>query len=100
MLGTPYFDKVTLHLENGRRVVITTDNNSADNRYIQSMTVNGQPYDKNYLTHADLTAGMRIAYTMAAEPNKQRGTSEEAAPYSFSKDEPAPVKGKGKKAKR
>ena len=101
VLGTPYFDKVTLHLENGRRVVITAANNSPENRYVESMMVNGASYDKNYLTHSDLTGGMRINYTMSAQPNTQRGISDEAAPYSFSKEQPQPVqKAKAKKQRR
>ena len=101
VLGTPYFDKVTLHLENGHRVVITAANNSPENRYVESMMVNGASYDKNYLTHSDLTGGMRINYTMSAQPNTQRGISDEAAPYSFSKEQPQPVqKAKAKKQRR
>ena len=86
VLGTPYFDKVTLHLENGNDVVITADNNSPENRYVDVMQLNGSVYEKNYLTHSDLLSGARIAYTMVATPNKQRGTAPEAAPYSFSNE--------------
>ena len=85
VLGTPYFDKVTLHLDNGNTVTIIADNNSPTNRYIQSMSLNGTVYDKNYLTHTDLLNGATVRYTMADMPNKQRGTSAASVPYSFSK---------------
>jgi putative alpha-1,2-mannosidase len=85
VLGTPYFDKVTLHLDNGNTVTIIADNNSPANRYIQSMSLNGTVYDKNYLTHTDLLNGATVRYTMADMPNKQRGTSAASVPYSFSK---------------
>ena len=85
VLGTPYFDKVTLHLDNGNTVAIIADNNSPANRYIQSMSLNGTVYDKNYLTHTDLLNGATVRYTMADMPNKQRGTSAASVPYSFSK---------------
>ncbi|HEY9551674.1 MAG TPA: GH92 family glycosyl hydrolase [Prevotella sp.] len=85
VLGTPYFNKVMLHLENGKNVSITANNNSPANRYVQSMSLNGASYSKNYLTHGDLLKGATITYSMSAQPNKQRGTADSDAPYSFSK---------------
>ena len=86
VLGTPYFDKVTLHLENGKTMTITAEDNSADNRYIQAMKLNGMGYGKNYLTHEDLLNVGSIVYTMGSTPNKARGTADSDAPYSFSKE--------------
>lgn len=87
ILGSPLFKKVTLHLENGKQVIINAPNNSKDNIYISSMTVNGQPYSKNYLTHGQLLNGAVIDYKMSSTPNKERGTKESDFPYSFSIDE-------------
>lgn len=83
VLGTPLFKKATLHLENGKEVVIQT---SSAERYIDRMTFNGSEYTKNYLTHKDLNDGGRIEFKMSAQPNYQRGTSAEDVPYSFSKE--------------
>lgn len=83
VLGTPLFKKATLHLENGNEVVIQT---SSAERYIDRMTFNGSEYTKNYLTHKDLNNGGRLEFKMSAQPNYQRGTSAEDAPYSFSKE--------------
>ena len=83
VLGTPLFKKATLHLENGKEVVIQT---SSAERYIDRMTFNGSEYTKNYLTHKDLNNGGRLEFKMSAQPNYQRGTSAEDAPYSFSKE--------------
>ena len=85
-LGTPLFKKATLNLENGKKVVITAPNNAYDKPYVESMTVDGQPYNMNYLTHDNLTKGANIDYTMSATPNTVRGTSDAEAPYSFSKE--------------
>ena len=85
-LGTPYFDKMTLHLPGNKPLEIQARNNSSEARYIGGMTFNGQAYDKNYLEHKDLLQGGRIEYTMQTTPNRQRGVNEEAAPYSFSKN--------------
>ncbi len=83
VLGTPLFKKATLHLENGKEVVIQT---SSAERYIDRMTFNGSEYTKNYLTHKDLNNGGRLEFKMSTQPNYQRGTSAEDAPYSFSKE--------------
>lgn len=85
-LGTPYFKRMTLHLENGKTVTISAQNNADDTRYVQSMAVNGVPYDKNYLTHDQLLSGCNVVFTMSREPNKDRGASPDAAPYSFSNE--------------
>ena len=86
VLGTPYFDKVTLHLPQEKTLVIHARDNGDDNRYIGTMTFNGQPYDKNYLEHADLLQGGDITYQMQPVPNHQRGIADDSAPYSFTKD--------------
>ncbi len=86
-LGTPYFDRMTLHLENGKTVSITANGNSAANRYIDRMTVNGAEWDNNYITHSTLMDGGNITFDMTATPNRQRGTQATAFPYSFSQQE-------------
>ena len=84
VLGTPLFKHVRINLENGKTVEILADNNSRANRYINSMSVNGKPYDANFLTHNQLTGGATITYEMSPTPNLHRGTSDASAPYSFS----------------
>ena len=84
VLGTPLFKSVKLHLENGKTVVIDSNNNSLENRYVHSMKVNGKAYTRNYLTHDQLLKGIRIQYQMSPTPNKNRGIGLQDAPYSFS----------------
>ena len=85
-LGTPYFREVSLHFPNGNTLTIDAPENSSSNCYIGHMTFNGQPYDRNYVEHQTLLNGGRISFNMQSEPNKQRGTAPDAAPYSFSND--------------
>lgn len=61
-IGTPYFRQVKLHLENGKTTVINCSD--ALKRYIQQKTVNGQPLQTNFLTHAMLTSGSKIDFEM------------------------------------
>lgn len=86
ILGAPLFKKATLHLENGKSLVINAPENSQQNIYIDTMLFNGTSYTKNYLQHGDLLNGGVIDYKMSEKPNKQRGTQESDLPYSFSKE--------------
>jgi predicted alpha-1,2-mannosidase len=86
ILGSPLFKNMTLYLENGKRIILNAENNSKTNRYIASVTVNGQQYSKNYLTHDTLVNGAVIDYQMSSTPEKSRGTDENDFPYSFSKE--------------
>ena len=85
VLGAPYFDEMTLHLENGRTVSIKANGNTDDNCYVNSLTLNGKPYSKNYIKRSDLMQGAQFVYNMSAKPSYSRGTAESDAPYSFSK---------------
>lgn len=84
VIGSPIFKSATLNLENGKKVIIKSNNTSSNNRYIASMKLNGKVYTKNYLTHKDLLDGASIVFDMSSVPNKQRGISQSDAPYSFS----------------
>ena len=100
VIGTPYFDKMTLHLENGKTMTITAQNCSQENKYIQSLSVNGTPSTKNFFTHDQLMRGGNIQYVMGSTPNKQRGISDSDAPYSFTKELTATKSVKSKKSRR
>jgi predicted alpha-1,2-mannosidase len=84
VLGAPLFKKVTLSLENGKTVTINAAANSDQNRYVQSLQMNGKPYSKNWLSHSELLKGGVLNFSMSAVPNKQRGTATSDFPYSFS----------------
>jgi len=86
VLGTPYFKKLTINLENGNKVVINAANNSDNNVYVSSMLLNGKPYDLNWISHDTLLKGAVINDSMSAKPNKQRGTKPQDYPYSLSND--------------
>lgn len=73
LLGSPVFPRVELRLENGRTFAIVARDVSEANCYIQSATLNGQPYDKCYLLHRDLTAGGLLELQMGPEPNEAWG---------------------------
>ena len=86
VMGAPYFKKATLHLENGKTVKISAPDNSDENRYIKSMTVNGKKYTKNYLNHFELIKGGNYVFDMESQPCESRGINESDFPYSFSRE--------------
>lgn len=85
VLGAPYFRKITLSLENGKRIIISAPQNNEMNRYVRSLKFNGKTYTKNYFNHFDLLKGVRLVYDMDSIPNKRRGINDSDFPYSFSR---------------
>lgn len=86
VLGAPLFKKITVTLENGKQVIISAPKNSADNRYVTSLKLNGKTYEYNWLGHFDLMKGATLDFDMAAKPNTKRGTDKKSFPYSYSTD--------------
>lgn len=80
-IGTPLFNKATLDLPGGK-VVITAKNNSPENKYIQSITINGKPWGNNWLPHSALEKGGAIEFVMGPKPSDW-GTKPQARPYSL-----------------
>ena len=86
VMGAPYFKSATLHLENGKSVVFSAPDNSDENRYIKSMTVNGKKYTRNYINHFELLKGGKYVFDMENEPSRNRGVNDSDFPYSFSRE--------------
>ena len=84
IIGTPLFKKAKLHLENGKCLTIEAKDNSATNKYIRSIKLNGKNHTLNYFKHNVLVEGGKIQFLMDNEPNLKRSSTKEAAPYSFS----------------
>lgn len=68
-IGSPLFDKATIHLENGKQFVIHADQNSRRNKYIQSATLNGSLHKANHVNHDDLMQGGELQFVMGHAPN-------------------------------
>lgn len=82
--GAPLFKRAEVNFENGKKLIINAPNNTADTRYVQSVTFNGKAYTKNYFNHFDLQKGGIIDIKMSPTPNTQKGISQSDFPYSFS----------------
>ena len=84
VLGSPIFPKATIHLENGKKVEISSVNNKKENVYVKALKVNGKNYTRNYLEIDAIRKGMKLNFLMDNTPNSTRGISQSDLPYSFS----------------
>lgn len=69
-IGAPYFPRMVIRLENGKRIVINAPGVSNRNRYIQSVTLDGRPFTRSYLTQAELAQGAVLDFRMGPRPSR------------------------------
>ncbi|HVU26277.1 MAG TPA: GH92 family glycosyl hydrolase [Verrucomicrobiae bacterium] len=81
-LCSPVFDRVTIHLHNGKTISIVCKNNSKDNKYIQSVKLNGKPLEQVWFKHADIVNGGTIELQMGNVPNEKLGADPSTFPPS------------------
>ncbi|MBN8814498.1 MAG: GH92 family glycosyl hydrolase [Sphingomonas sp.] len=84
VIGRPFVDRATIDLPNGKRFTIVADGLSDANIYVGSVTLNGKPLTRVYITHDEIERGGELRFTMSAIPNKAWGRSIAARPYSMS----------------
>ncbi|MFD9118713.1 GH92 family glycosyl hydrolase [Streptomyces bottropensis] len=89
-VGSPLFTKATVHLENGRDLVVEAPKNSARNVYVRGLKVNGKAWTSTSLPHSLLARGGTLRFDMGPKPSRW-GTGESAAPVSITKDDRAPA---------
>ena len=69
----PLFRSATVHLENGKDLVIrapraATADSAADTPYVHGLTVDGEPHSSATLAHAVLARGAVLEFDVRAEP--------------------------------
>jgi putative alpha-1,2-mannosidase len=88
-IGSPIFDKVIINLDGryykGDTFVIEARNNSVENKYVQSATLDGKPLSKPWFYHRQLVDGGKLVLQMGPEPNKNWGSAPQAAPPSMTR---------------
>ncbi len=84
-IGSPVIGEVTLHLQNDKTFRIIAENTSDKNKYIQSATLNGQPFNRSWIDHSEIMAGGTLHFVMGPEPNKKWASGKQDAPYSVNK---------------
>ncbi|TXS46583.1 glycoside hydrolase family 92 protein [Streptomyces sp. uw30] len=89
-IGSPLFTKATVHLENGRELVVKAPRNSTRNVYVQGLKVNGVPWKSTSLPHKLIAKGGVLEFDMGPRPSSW-GTGKNAAPVSIAKDDKVPT---------
>lgn len=85
VLGAPYFEEMKVNLENGKTFVVKAPKVSAQNKYVQSVTLNGKPYTKAFITTTDILGGGELVFRMGIKPNKKRVYKSDEKPFSLTK---------------
>ena len=83
VIGTPMVEKAEIAVRDGKTFTVEARNVSDTNFYIQSATLNGQPFDRTYITHDEIMNGGELVFEMGSEPNYNWGVGEGSAPPSF-----------------
>ncbi len=82
VVGSPLFDKATIHLNNGNDIIINAKGQNPSNCYVRSLHLDGAPYDKAFITFDQLRKGCTLDFEMG-KPNKEWGSSIKARPHSL-----------------
>ena len=82
IIGTPMFEKASINLENGKQFHITAEGVSPENYYIQSATLNGEEFNRSFITHEEIMAGGKLHFVMGPKPCTS--WAYESRPYSLS----------------
>jgi putative alpha-1,2-mannosidase len=83
-IGSPVFEKTIINVGNGKTFVIEAKDVSAQNKYIQSAALNGEPLNKPWFNNSDLVKGGKLVLIMGPRPNRNWGSSPDEAPPSIS----------------
>jgi hypothetical protein len=82
VIGSPLFGEAAIDVGGGRRFIVRARNASAENRYIRSAVLNGEPYARSYLRHGDIVRGGEIVFEMGSEPDTAWGSAPADRPVS------------------
>ena len=80
--GTPWFEELTLNLENGNQFVISAPEVSKANFYVSSVSLNGDDHPRSFIEHSDIIQGGKLEFKMASSPQKSFGSALEHRPSS------------------
>lgn len=83
VIGSPFFESATINLENGKEVKIIAKNYSPKNKYIQSLKINGEVWNKTWFSHDNIKDGATLEFVMGDIANKQWASDEDSVPPSL-----------------
>ncbi|RYC58623.1 hypothetical protein CHU98_g7587 [Xylaria longipes] len=82
LVASPWFADLTIDLGAGKKLVITAENSGEESYYVQSLKVNGQSWDKAWVSWDDVFAnGGTLDFVLGPEP----------ADWATGEDPPSPA---------
>lgn len=82
VIGSPAFERAEVRLDNGRTLTVIAHGNSDKNVYVQSLKLNGRPWDRAWLQHEDIADGGVLEFVMGSKPSAW-GSGADALPPSM-----------------
>lgn len=83
VFGSPMVNRAEIKMPNGKIFTIVANNNSESNLYIQSVLLDGKPYDKVYIDHSEMLKGGTLTFNMGSKPNERFGKDRKSWPMSM-----------------
>jgi predicted alpha-1,2-mannosidase len=84
VIGRPFVNRATIMLPNGEAFRVVAEKISPENRYVESVALNGVKLDRSYLRHEEIMKGGELRFVMGPKPNRTWATGASARPYSMS----------------
>ncbi|MFY7669310.1 MAG: glycoside hydrolase domain-containing protein, partial [Crocinitomicaceae bacterium] len=85
-IGRPLFDQTSITLENGKQIVIIAQNNSTQNKYVQSIKWNNNPIENFQIDHNELIKGGVLVFEMGSNPVIKGKSENQSYTETISKD--------------
>ena len=86
VIGLPHFEKMTVKFENGKNLQILAKNLSRENRFIESVKLNGKPLSRSYLYYDEIVNGGKLEFMMTEKRNTAWATAADDCPVMYIKD--------------
>ena len=83
-IGSPALEQVSMTMSNGNKVEVVAENWSEENVYVEKLYLNGEEYEKSFLTYDDIKNGAQLRFVMSNTPNYARGADRYSYPPSIS----------------
>ena len=66
----PAFEESSLTMENGKKITIKAHKTTPDAKYIASVTLNGKPLNRSWISHDEIAGGAVIEYVLSENPDE------------------------------
>jgi len=84
-IGAPQLPEITLQLANGKLFRVVANDLSNKNRFINSVTLNGKPLERSFITHNEIISGGELIFELSDKPNKNWARETDQRPPSMSR---------------